>query len=144
MECREHVDLKETLYSGQVFHFKHVRENEYMGVLDDVLVSLRQGADCIWFLDSHPRSRSVVEGFFNVHVDAKLQNRKHGLRFLTNDFYSTVFSFICSSNNNIKRITKMVECLYSYGKRIDTRHLALLDGQKDAGGQAMRFIRSLT
>lgn len=134
VECNEHVDLRETLFSGQVFHFKEVRENEYMGVLGGTLVFLRQETGCIRYLDSHPESKSIVENFFNTHVDAGLQNKKHGLRFLTNDFYPTVFSFICSSNNNIKRITKMVEYLYSYGTRIDSQHHTDMSPSRDTRG----------
>ena len=37
------------------------------------------------------------------------------VRFITNDFYSSIFSFICSQNNNIKRITEMVKIIYSLG-----------------------------
>lgn len=118
VECGEYIDLRETLFSGQVFHFREVGEDEYMGVLGGTLISLRQGPEGAMYLDNHPSTGPIVERFFNLRVDVELEARKRGLRFLTNDFYPAVFSFICSSNNNIKRITKMVEHLYSHGEHV--------------------------
>ncbi|ELA48413.1 8-oxoguanine DNA-glycosylase (ogg) [Vavraia culicis subsp. floridensis] len=46
--------------------------------------------------------------------------KENGLRLLRCDLKDTIFSFICSSNNNIKRITKMVLVLFSLGEYITT------------------------
>ncbi|RDB20955.1 N-glycosylase/DNA lyase [Hypsizygus marmoreus] len=45
------------------------------------------------------------------HVFAKVQTRFQGIRILRQDPWENLVSFICSSNNNISRITKMVQAL---------------------------------
>ena len=46
-------------------------------------------------------------------------NKFHGIRVLRQDPVENLFSFICSSNNNIERISSMVEklCIH-YGREI--------------------------
>lgn len=117
--CGEHIDLEETLFSGQVFHFRSIGGSVYKGVLGDMLVVLRQSGSSIYYADSHPGIAHALERFFNLGVCTRLETKKHGLRFLTGDLYPTIFSFICSSNNNIKRITQMVEYLYSKGRPVE-------------------------
>ncbi|KAI4290747.1 N-glycosylase/DNA lyase [Pancytospora philotis] len=116
LEHKEDICLDETLFSGQVFHFRRLGSMRYAGVLDGVAVVLQQRGEDILYLDSHPSVKALLVGFFNLDVRVDLPVSKPGLRFLTNDFYPTVFSFICSSNNNIKRISSMVAHLYSKGR----------------------------
>jgi N-glycosylase/DNA lyase len=55
--------------------------------------------------------------------DERFQNKKipNGIRVLAQDPLENLISFICSSNNNVQRITKMVQSLcQTYGKEIGT------------------------
>jgi len=58
----------------------------------------------------------------NIYVDEKLQEktkRLKGVRLLRQDPVETLFTFICSSNNNIQRISVMVDKLcMTYGQHI--------------------------
>ena len=54
-----------------------------------------------------------------MNVDKGFSDAIPGLRFLTNEIYSTIFSFICSSNNNITRISRMVDFIYSKGEELN-------------------------
>ncbi|KAF5331064.1 hypothetical protein D9619_005934 [Psilocybe cf. subviscida] len=47
-------------------------------------------------------------------VFSKFQERFEGIRILRQDPWENLVSFICSSNNNISRITKMVQNLCTY------------------------------
>lgn len=115
---KEFIDLRETLFSGQVFHFKEVREGLFIGNVHGDLAILKQAKDRIYFLEHNATIQGHLSRFFNLSVVVELPVRKRGLRFLTNEITSTIFSFICSSNNNIKRISKMVQCLYSRGDEL--------------------------
>lgn len=71
--------------------------------------------------------RDLVEDYFNLKIslkdlyeewvakDAKHFKKVHwGVRILRQDPWETLCAFICSSNNNIKRISKMVESLCTH------------------------------
>lgn len=140
VECDEYINLDETLFSGQIFHFRKCSDNIYKGVLGDLLIVLRQLGGDVYFLDYHPAVELRVNDFFSVHIQTNLDPaiRKKGLRFLTSDFIPTVFSFICSSNNNVKRITSMVEYLYSKGDPVydPLEHYAHIDTYTPPPGSA--------
>ncbi|CXI32797.1 N-glycosylase/DNA lyase, putative [Plasmodium berghei] len=51
----------------------------------------------------------------------EISNKIKGLRILKNDSVESFFSFLCSTNNNIPRITLMIDCLRRrYGEYIAT------------------------
>jgi len=58
----------------------------------------------------------ILHRFFNLGLQVAVSNPVDGLRFLTNEPLPAIFTFICSANNNINRITGMVKHLYSLGK----------------------------
>ncbi|KAG0431914.1 N-glycosylase/DNA lyase OGG1 [Dictyocoela muelleri] len=72
-------------------------------------------------------AEKILSNFFTLDIDyEKLFNKWkypwlpkiEGLRLLSLEQIPTIFSFICSANNNIKRITKMVNFIYSQGNFI--------------------------
>lgn len=69
-----------------------------------------------------PFSDDLFEKWAAVDPNFKKKcNGKKGLRLLRQDAVETIFSFICSSNNNISRIAKMVNTLASaYGTEVWT------------------------
>ncbi|KAI5169457.1 N-glycosylase/DNA lyase [Pancytospora epiphaga] len=118
LDCDEYINLETTLFSGQIFHFKRLGNSLYGGVIGGLLAILMQRDRDVFYLDNDPGMAKTVRRFLNTDVLVSVKNPVPGLRFLTNDFYSTIFSFICSSNNNVKRITRMVDYLYSKGQQI--------------------------
>ena len=120
------IDLEETLHSGQVFHFNKTNDNEYCGFVGEDLLILKQKNSTVLCKIVNEHTEQAVRNFFNLDilVDSQLCS-VDGLRFLTNDLYSTIFSFICSQNNNVKRIEGMVHCLYEKGPYINYKNISV-------------------
>ena len=60
---------------------------------------------------------------FGRQSDQRFRNKQipSGIRVLAQDPLENLISFICSSNNNVQRITKMIKLLCDeYGKEIGT------------------------
>ncbi|KAF8635610.1 hypothetical protein AX15_000250 [Amanita polypyramis BW_CC] len=114
--------------------------HEYRLCLRDRVVCLRQTSDTLYYRAVYPdpqptqaqlvtREKETVEwlrDYFQLDVNlqelysewasrdlnfARLQHRFSGIRVLRQDPWECLVSFICSSNNNISRITKMVNSL---------------------------------
>ncbi|KAF9052937.1 DNA glycosylase [Panaeolus papilionaceus] len=117
---------------------------EYRFCLKDRVVCLRQSSDTLFyrsvFPDPQPSSKALqtqreaetlqwLNDYFQLNIDlvrlykqwaaqdkvfAGFQDRFGGIRILRQDPWENLVSFICSSNNNISRITKMVQnlCLH--------------------------------
>ncbi|TFK30150.1 DNA glycosylase [Coprinopsis marcescibilis] len=119
---------------------KGVPTHEYRLCLKDRVVCLQQSSDTLFYRSAFPdpqpspaqRAEKEVEtlawirDYFQMDVDledlyaqwalqdkvfAKFQDRFKGIRILRQDPWENLVSFICSSNNNISRITKMVHNL---------------------------------
>ncbi|KAI9922544.1 hypothetical protein PsorP6_001111 [Peronosclerospora sorghi] len=131
-----------TLESGQVFAWqKHPSQSAtWMGVIGRRLYALRERSHFVQFQCLHPADLSTSESikelshYFRLDVDAdqlyerwttendrmtKIIKRLRGLRIIRQDPVECLFSFICSSNNNIARIQGMVDKLKAtYGELI--------------------------
>lgn len=118
LESDEFIDLRETLFSGQVFHFREAKSGLFVGNAYGDLAVLRQEGDKVYFLEHNTSIRNHLRMLFNLDVALPFPAKRRGLRFLTNEIVSTIFSFVCSSNNNVKRISRMVQHLYSRGDEL--------------------------
>ncbi|KZC06316.1 N-glycosylase/DNA lyase [Dufourea novaeangliae] len=135
---RSELDLGITLKGGQSFRwFAH--ENGYRGIFDGCVWTLVQNDTHLSYivqgaLEDSKNYNDILSRYFRLDmsladlcekwaaVDEHFQkslDKTNGVRILNQDVVETVFSFICSSNNNIKRISLMVEQLCSlFGKKI--------------------------
>lgn len=118
LKNNEYINLEETLFSGQVFHFKKLGDGIFIGNVFNDFAVLKQEENDVYFIDYNHTVEGNLSKFFNLGVDTGFPDIIPGLRFLTNEITSTIFSFICSSNNNISRISKMVNYLYSKGEEL--------------------------
>ncbi|KAJ6819966.1 uncharacterized protein M6B38_398655 [Iris pallida] len=134
------LSLPLTLPTGQSFRWRRTSADVFTGPIGPHLLSFRHASHShLSFLHHNPNPnlllpavRSAIDGYFNVHVGlaelwrefaaaderfAELAGRAGGgARVLRQDPVECLFQFLCSSNNNIKRIEKMVEVLASYGE----------------------------
>jgi N-glycosylase/DNA lyase len=125
--------LEVTLLCGQVFHWKQVPEqkNHFIGVLETEIVELKQSEDNVFYRNfNEEKEKEISEDFFHQYFNFKISceelHKKFsendalfgkiapyfpGLRVIKQDPFECLISFICSSNNNVSRITKMINSL---------------------------------
>ncbi|XP_040576903.1 N-glycosylase/DNA lyase [Lepeophtheirus salmonis] len=127
---KNELRLDITLKCGQSFRWSESDESCWTGAWRNKIWTLKQDSDSIYF-KAYPYSKGEVlensqqlQDYFqlNVKLDplykewskvdkqfSKVAKHYPGVRMLRQDPVENVFSFICSSNNNIKRISSMVE-----------------------------------
>ncbi|KAG6622090.1 ferroportin family [Phytophthora cinnamomi] len=131
-----------TLESGQVFAWRRYPKQyaTWSGVIGRRVFALRERDDTVQFRCLHPPDLPVEDGvgelshYFRLDMPAdplyerwtkptdrmtEIISRLRGLRIVRQDPVECLFSFICSSNNNIARIQGMVDKLKAtYGDLI--------------------------
>jgi len=113
----------------------------YAGVLHQKLMLLAQDEENVWFCavtnnndqNCHETEKQLIDYFqldknlghlyqdwsSNDPIFEKLSTTYPGVRILRQDPVENVFSFICSANNNISRISSMVEKMCkNYGDKV--------------------------
>ncbi|KAF8077855.1 DNA glycosylase [Lyophyllum atratum] len=118
-------------------------DTEYRLCLRDCVVCLRQSPTTLFYRAIYPDPQPTpvqqplrdaetlvwLNDYFQLDIDlatlynewstrdsvfAGMQSRFQGIRILRQDPWENLISFICSSNNNISRITKMVQALCTH------------------------------
>ncbi|KZF25862.1 hypothetical protein L228DRAFT_242235 [Xylona heveae TC161] len=141
--------INTTLRSGQSFRWRNFGEDEWSCTLHGRIISLRQDATHLHYRSIFPASKQVstrekndgdddtqalLRHYFNLDPNLtqlyeqwssadpnfkKKAPKFTGIRILKQDAWEALVGFICSSNNNIARISQMVEklCIH-YGPLI--------------------------
>ncbi|KAF4134389.1 8-oxoguanine DNA glycosylase N-terminal domain [Phytophthora infestans] len=123
-----------TLESGQVFAWRRhpIKSATWLGVVGRRVFAVRELGDIVQLRCLYPSDLSGQEGidalshYFRLDIPAdplyerwtkptdrmtEIISRLRGLRIVRQDPVECLFSFICSSNNNIARIQGMVDKL---------------------------------
>ncbi|XP_060673256.1 N-glycosylase/DNA lyase OGG1, partial [Ziziphus jujuba] len=137
---RSELSLPLTFPTGQTFRWKQTGNLQYTGVVGSHLVSLKHisNGDVSYFIH-HTTSEAdcglALRDFLNVGISlsdiwevfsesdsrfAELATHLGGARVLRQDPLECLIQFLCSSNNNIQRITKMVDFVSSLGNHLGT------------------------
>lgn len=128
-------NLKYTLECGQCFRWNKNGE-EYVGVIKDRVVKIRQDRDVLYVRSNNMDNlEEVITKYLSLDVDyesiekriskvdehvKKAVSNTTGLRFLRQDLFETIISYIISANNNIPRISKSVnEISKRYGEKVE-------------------------
>ena len=139
------LDLKATFDCGQAFRWRETGADGdgggapvFEGVVFGNLVRVRQDGGEVSFAsepDSPSAVRAPLEDYLGLGHDlagiserlsadaalARIIPKYPGLRILRQDPWECLVSFICSANNNIKRISQNVEDISAaFGERIET------------------------
>ncbi|KAG8378240.1 hypothetical protein BUALT_Bualt08G0117100 [Buddleja alternifolia] len=133
---KKELYLPLTFPTGQTFRWKKTGPLQYTGPIGPHLVSLKQLEDngvgyFCHFTDDEDTARLSLFDFLNMGIClnemwsefkacderfAELALYLEGARVLRQEPLECLIQFICSSNNNIQRITKMVDFISSKGK----------------------------
>ena len=140
------LKLAHTLPTGQAFGWRRSGD-EYHGVLGDAAVAVREHPSskcCEWRSAVHKEAdaRRRLDDYFRTQTSfeelyagwsasderfAAVAPAVRGVRILRQDPFECLISFICSSNNNIARITLMLTRLReAFGSKVE---LPSLDGE---------------
>ena len=133
----EHItdlDLKETLDCGQCFRWREQEDGSFTGVVRGKVASARVEGDRLILDGANEDDRAMWRDYFDLDLDYSAIKRKlsaihpvladaaayaPGIRILRQEPFETLISFIISQNNNIKRITGIVQRLCeSFGEKI--------------------------
>ncbi|EPS62343.1 hypothetical protein M569_12448 [Genlisea aurea] len=137
---KSELNLPLTFPTGQTFRWKRTGHLQYTGPVGPHLVSLRQLEDGtvgyhLHFSEDEDEARIDLLDFLNVHISlkelwgefgradprfAELAENLEGARVLRQEPLGCLIQFICSSNNNIGRITGMVDFISSKGRVLGT------------------------
>ncbi|KAJ9673563.1 hypothetical protein PVL29_023247 [Vitis rotundifolia] len=133
--AKSELSLALTFPTGQTFRWKQTTPLQYTGVIGSHLISLKhlQNGNVAYLIHQSPseeNARSALLDFLNVGISlsemwevfkasdsrfAELAQYLGGARVLRQDPLECLIQFLCSSNNNIGRITKMVDFVSSLG-----------------------------
>jgi len=133
VEC---FNLKYTLECGQCFRWKYINEYEYVGVIADRVIRIKQQNNKLFVWSNKKENlKQVVEHYFNLtkdyisientiaKIDENIANSlefSSGIRILNQPLFETIISYIISANNNIKRISRSVNDISKrFGKEIE-------------------------
>ncbi|KAA0055472.1 N-glycosylase/DNA lyase OGG1 isoform X2 [Cucumis melo var. makuwa] len=136
---RSDLSLPLTFPTGQTFRWKQTNPLEFTGVVGSHLISLNhlpngEVSYCLHFsstsTSSSAAARLALLDFLNAGISLSsiwevfsaadprfdaLARHLEGARVLRQDPLECLIQFLCSSNNNIGRITKMVDYISSLG-----------------------------
>lgn len=129
-------NLKYTLECGQCFRWNAINENEYIGVIYDRVIRIKQEKDNLFIWSNKKENlKDCVIHYFDLEKDyeelekqiAKIDNNiarsleySSGIRILNQPLFETIISYIISANNNIKRISRSVNDISKrFGKEIE-------------------------
>lgn len=127
----KNLNIKHTLDCGQCFRWKCTfsddfkRIYEYIGVIDDRVLKIRQEKACFFVSsNNNVNLKQKIYEYFDLEYNyeetekniMKIDNNiksalkfSSGIHILNQGIFETVISYIISANNNIKRISNSVE-----------------------------------
>lgn len=132
----DHFNLKYTLECGQCFRWGKVDEDEYIGVIKDRVVRLKQINDTLYVWSNvKDNLEETIKEYLDLYKDYgkiesdiskideninKALQYSSGIHILNQAPFETIISYIISANNNIKRISRSVnEISKKYGKEVE-------------------------
>ena len=125
----EHItdlDLRQTLDCGQCFRWLEREDGSFLGVVRGKAACARMDGDTLILDGAEEKDRAMWRDYFDLGFDYGAAKRKlsalhpiladaaayaPGIRILRQEPFEALITFIISQNNNIKRITGIVQRL---------------------------------
>lgn len=123
---KQELNLSDTLDCGQCFRWSKQNENEFIGVVQNKVIKLKQTQEEIMFYETSKQDfYSFWINYFDLETDYKAIHKElsfdetiktsleyaGGIRILKQPCFETLCSFIISQNNNIPRIKGCIDKL---------------------------------
>ena len=144
LQINQPFDLDRSLTMGQAFRWRHLGDGWFSGVLGENLVHIRQTGDGVEYRVGGPdgerpasdkddamllryfREDDDVAAIYNeisrdAHI-AQLVEKYYGMRVLWQDPWECTAAYICSANNSILRISRIVDMIATtFGHTLELR-----------------------
>ena len=119
-------DLRDTLLCGQCFRFKEQEDGSFFGVAKDKMLTISKQGETLVLYTSEEDFLNFWKDYFDLDLDyAEVKEKLSelhptlsdavkfapGIRILRQHSFEALISFIISQNNNIKRISGIVDRL---------------------------------
>ena len=134
----ERFDIRRTLFCGQAFRWKEL-DGRFCGIAGGRYAEISDNGDSTYTVHDIEKSDiSYWQSYFDLDTDydalikqfsedehMKLACKENpGIRVLRQEPFETLISFIISQNNNIKRITGIIDRLCeSFGEKLSLIHI---------------------
>ena len=130
------LSLEKTLFSGQTFRWT-LLDSVYISTFGSTIVGLKEDCNNVMYcnynskddisfkLNEYFRLHKDMDQLYNVwakdsHFKKTTGGKYNGIRMLDQDSIEVIFQFICSQNNNIKRIGSLVnKFTINFGSYVD-------------------------
>ena len=128
------LNIEATLFCGQAFRWKKNENGSFHGVVKGKIIDIEQTENRIIFKNTDEETERLIEEYFDLKRDYKKiceglcedENFKkayeeyEGIRILKQDSWEALCSFIISQNNNIPRISGIIDRLCkSFGEKLN-------------------------
>lgn len=128
------INIELSLFCGQAFRWSKKEDGSFHGVVKDKIIEIEQKNGTVIFRNAGSEEmKMLIERYFDLGSDykkiceglcgdesfKKAFSEYEGIRILRQDSWEALCSFIISQNNNIPRITGIIDRLCkAFGKRL--------------------------
>lgn len=128
------LNIEATLFCGQAFRWKKNENGSFHGVVKGKIIDIEQTENRIIFKNTDKETERLIEEYFDLKRDykkiceglcgdenfKKAYSEYEGIRILKQDSWEALCSFIISQNNNIPRISGIIDRLCkSFGEKLN-------------------------
>ena len=131
----KNLNVEEILFSGSCFRAKKEDDGSITNILKDRVINIKQEGNILLITSSnYDNLERVIKEYFDLNRDYNIINKNlrknnklikivddcKNYRILNQDPFEMCISYIISQNNNVKRISKIIEQIATtYGKNVN-------------------------